>query len=593
MMRNNQFEIVELRYNAAGDVVTDVKEIVRKADNGNLTVAEDKIYGYPFGEILTSGHKVDDEESIYDVVLTGRDAADDESGNPITSTFKFVTRPRTNLVEHTSSGKTFVDTAMGTLRLQGRTLYVLDGQHDYGIDFIRDAKAVVRQHEGYIDNAGEAVSDWKTRAYGSVQEAIDSLGDADKTTGEKEFKGIITAVLNSNGVAEWVVFYSDTVAETKSDTGIGQATIDVEIRTQLPGGKAEFYEIRKVARPTDGTDVAEIEAPDLSAKGFKAVQDPMYLLWKKYDERPVITFEYTKGGVTPPTGNTKTVRVAYVDDATTTTKTYGVENITLNLDAAGFAELNASKFNIDKVAPGFKLKTGATGADFYLLVTSAHNTEIKVEAEARSNTEVTAIAVSGTTVTPAWVKYGDTTNGLTAADVTAAGITFDITYGEHGTRKGVAANFSGITYETGTSAGTTNWTKDGNSVVTLNGKTCTVPVKLYADIATAVAAKSPDLDAWTVAADASQTTKTSKVLLSFTQKTAADFSADDAATLIAKLTDDATNAGVKLTGFALEGSVTPGANGGTTATFKVAVTIVREGDLTGDSVTLKIAAPTT
>ena len=299
-MRNNQFEIVELRYNAAGDVVTDVKAIAR-TDTGVDAAhsGKDKIYGYPFNEILTynavsnpAGHKVNDNESIYDVVLTG------DSANA-TVDFTYVTRPRvSDNAEHGPDTDQFNTTAMGTLRLQGRTLYVLDGQHDYGIDFVRDAKAVVRQREGYIDNTGKAVSDWKTRAYGSVQEAIDSLGDADKTTGEKEFKGIITAVLNSNGVAEWVVFYSDTVAETKSDTGIGQATIDVEIRTQLPGGKAEFYEIRKVARPTDGTDVAEIDAPNLSKKGFKAVQDPMYLLWKKYDERPVITFEYEAIGST-------------------------------------------------------------------------------------------------------------------------------------------------------------------------------------------------------------------------------------------------------------------------------------------------------
>lgn len=201
-MRNNRYEVVELRYNAAGDVVTDVKQIART--DTNATNHLDKIYGYPFAEILTSGHKVADNESIYDVVLNGYNGAPSYATE---HAFTYVERPRmVDNNQHNTNVNTFTDTAMGTLRLQGRTMYVLDGQHDYGIDFIRDAKAVVRQPEG-------TVNDWsmKNRAYSSVQEAIDSLGDAVPGTQDtKEFKGIITAVLNSQGVAEWIVFYSDT-----------------------------------------------------------------------------------------------------------------------------------------------------------------------------------------------------------------------------------------------------------------------------------------------------------------------------------------------------------------------------------------------
>ena len=484
-MRNNQFEIVELRYNAAGDVVTDVKEIVRKADNGDLTVAEDKIYGYPFGEILTSGHKVDDEESIYDVVLTGRDAADDESGNPITSTFEFVTRPRTNPVEHTSSGRTFVDTAMGTLRLQGRTLYVLDGQHDYGIDFIRDAKAVVRQREGYINNAGEAVTDTKTRAYGSVQEAIDSLGDADKTTGEKEFEGIITAVLNSNGVAEWVVFYSDTVAETKSDTGIGQATIDVEIRTQLPGGKAEFYEIRKVARPTDGTDVAEIDAPDLSKKGFTAVQNPMYLLWKKYDERPVITFEYVKGEIEEPTAGTKAIRVQYATgyDATPANATgiVGTETVNVPLDAAGYGKLEAKL--LKKIPAGYQLKSGATSSQTDLgkeVVKNDSPLTLTVTVEER--TDVSKVEILNAPAALALPYDGNAAAVGTAAD--EAGIKVKITYktGNDEVSRTVDADDAALAWDAAgtTTPATTKVTHTNSSVAS-----ATIPTKLYATLAAA------------------------------------------------------------------------------------------------------------
>ncbi|MCI9243852.1 MAG: signaling protein, partial [Lawsonibacter sp.] len=582
-MRKNQYEIVELRYNAAGDVVTDVKEIVRKADNGDLTVAEDKIYGYPFGEILTTGHKVDDEESIYDVVLTG-------DSNTANVTFNYVTRPRTNLVEHTSSGKTFKTTQEGTLRLQGRTLYVLDGQHDYGIDFIRDAKAVVRQHEGYIDNAGKAVSDWKTRAYGSVQEAIDSLGDADKATGEKEFKGIITAVLNSNGVAEWVVFYSDTVAETKSDTGIGQATIDVEIRTQLPGGKAEFYEIRKVARPTDGTDVAEIDAPDLSKKGFKAVQDPMYLLWKKYDERPVITFEYVKGGaVTPPAEGNQAVRVEY--KATKAGTLIGTETVNVPLDAAGFGTLTADL--LKSVPAGYKASNvGTTDSELgNEVMKSSTPVKMLVIVEALPATAITGIAMSDATKT-VWTGWGTAVN---AAALKNAGITFDVTYA-NGTRKGVAADDTTTLGTTAIVAGTaTDWKADGALKVTVNtDKACTVPVKISATLKTDVVEGDNLSTDWTISAEASKTTKDASVVLTFTHKTTEiDFDEDAAKALVAKLLDDSTGNGIALS-FAFKELTTEGVASGTgtaaQAEFTVTATITRTGAPSAADVDLKVKA---
>ena len=524
--------------------------------------------------------------------------------------FTYVERPRmVDNSQHNTNIKTFTDTAMGTLRLQGRTMYVLDGQHDYGIDFIRDAKAVVRQHEGYIDNAGKAVSDWKTRAYGSVQEAIDSLGDADKTTGEKEFKGIITAVLNSNGVAEWVVFYSDTVAETKSDTGIGQATIDVEIRTQLPGGKAEFYEIRKVARPTDGTDVAEIEAPNLSKKGFTAVQNPMYLLWKKYDERPVITFEYVKGEIEEPTAGAKAIRVQYVltadYDATpgdvSAADILGTETVNVPLDAAGYGKLEAKL--LKKIPTGFVIDTAAA--------TPGTNTDLGGEV-IKSDTPVTmTVSVKEKTVKSVKILPAaraaeaaieiDVVHGAQPDDVKTAakeaGLRVEVTYTDNTTRI-LAADADGVAWALNAGTISVTYTSSAQGASPVSGENSATG-KVYAAIATSVTGDSNTLGDWTITAESGKTTNDTSVVLTFVQKTGAAFSADDAAELIGKLTDDSTGGGIKLTAFALNGTVTEGVAADADnnvaevkATFKVTVTIAPEGDVNAASVTLNISAPT-
>ena len=88
------------------------------------------------------------------------------------------------------------------LRLQGRTLYVLENRDDRGLTFVSDAKAVVIQNE---DKKTDVISE-----YDSVAAALSALADADKDTPELEYEGQITAILNSQGVAEWVVFNNDS-----------------------------------------------------------------------------------------------------------------------------------------------------------------------------------------------------------------------------------------------------------------------------------------------------------------------------------------------------------------------------------------------
>ena len=93
----------------------------------------------------------------------------------------------------------------GTIVLEGRTLYTSYGAGDVGLALASDAKAVLIQNEGTTGNLERKVSNC-----GSVSEAIGRLADANTLTAGTQFQGRIVAVLNSAGVAQWVVIISDT-----------------------------------------------------------------------------------------------------------------------------------------------------------------------------------------------------------------------------------------------------------------------------------------------------------------------------------------------------------------------------------------------
>ena len=98
------------------------------------------------------------------------------------------------------------------LYLEGRTLYY-DAARDLGLTFAKDAKAVVSQK----------VNDDRTETeYASVKEAYGVLSDAYETDdGILHYDGKIAAVLDSNGVAQWVVFYDDHGVTTGTDPDYG------------------------------------------------------------------------------------------------------------------------------------------------------------------------------------------------------------------------------------------------------------------------------------------------------------------------------------------------------------------------------------
>ena len=99
--------------------------------------------------------------------------------------------------------------------LQGRTLWVEDAAKNVGLTFVSDANAVVIQ----------PVNGKETKtAYSSVEEAVSSLGDYDEDEDGLQFCGDIAAVLNNQGVAEWIVFKSTVDAGSGHGPSYGEDT---------------------------------------------------------------------------------------------------------------------------------------------------------------------------------------------------------------------------------------------------------------------------------------------------------------------------------------------------------------------------------
>ena len=88
-----------------------------------------------------------------------------------------------------------------TLSLQGRTLYITAARTDVGLGLASGAKAVTIQTENGEANVATNFSD--------VASAISHLADASTAAGF-QYDGEVYAVLDSNGVAEWVVFVNHT-----------------------------------------------------------------------------------------------------------------------------------------------------------------------------------------------------------------------------------------------------------------------------------------------------------------------------------------------------------------------------------------------
>ena len=100
-----------------------------------------------------------------------------------------------------------------TLSLVGRSLHIDPTWDHNGLFFSADAKAVVSQS---VNGSRDEVE------YASVKEAFSTLADSDANSANGlNFNGDIVAVLDANGVAQWVFFYDRTNIGTGNDPDYG------------------------------------------------------------------------------------------------------------------------------------------------------------------------------------------------------------------------------------------------------------------------------------------------------------------------------------------------------------------------------------
>ena len=216
--------VQELRFD--GEYIIGVEDVADVyGDDGTGFVSDDTVGGTPTNQkpgvkdvlVATPDERIGSDHAVYDVGhIYHRDY---ECGD----------------ATHTGAHDTVARLDGNDLHLQRRTLYVgITGER--GLTFVEGAKAVVIQTVN-----GEARV--KTQ-YDSVADAIAALGNPVTGTPELEYKGRITAVLNSSGVAKWVVFNSDTPVTTGSgNTGNGREyTITVEREIQLGNGITDELE---------------------------------------------------------------------------------------------------------------------------------------------------------------------------------------------------------------------------------------------------------------------------------------------------------------------------------------------------------------
>ena len=408
-LRNNWHAMVELRF--TDDVVTEVVE-----------PAVTKIYGNPFNEIIDN--PVDeDNESIYDVILTGpnygvTNYVDVNSASNTTVKFANIFRG-----DNENNHNEFVTTQMGYLNLQGRTLWVLDGQADHGIDFVRDAKAVVIQPEN---------GDEKVREYDSVQGAVDSLGDPIPGNDVKEFYGIISAALNSQGVAEWVVFYSNTNVDTRNNVEGPVSYMTVNVKYNINGDKNNAATFKTIKVTGTQGALVMIDNPDtLNGSpvlvGYRPEVSKMPLIWEKNAVKEV-TFNYVAENVTgiaitdAPTKTTYKAGEAFDPTGMKVTVTYDggrteviTSGWTLTPDGTG-AAANSLASDTTKVTVGY----GGQTADQAVTIDAVNSITVKTPPTKTSYKKGTDFDATGMVITATY-DSGDTvdiTSGWTLSDNT-------------------------------------------------------------------------------------------------------------------------------------------------------------------------------
>ncbi len=185
--------LVELRYDADKEYVVGIRSVEEKDIYNN--------YGSRTGSIKGM-NSLKQTVSLRDV-----------KAYRINGIGEYTLKANATDATNTWSTSYYADSAPNKLYLQGRTLYVTNGQQDEGLALTSDAKAVVIQREN---------GDWETTEYTSVQSAITAIADwNDNTADGLDYMGEIVAAVNSAGAATWVVFTNYAELKTGTNRPIG------------------------------------------------------------------------------------------------------------------------------------------------------------------------------------------------------------------------------------------------------------------------------------------------------------------------------------------------------------------------------------
>lgn len=185
--------LVELRYDADKEYVVGIRSVEEKDIYNN--------YG-------SRDHSIKGMNSLKQTV-----SLRDVKAYRINGIGAYTLKANATDATNTWSTNYYADSAPNKLYLQGRTLYVTNGQQDEGLALTSDAKAVVIQREN---------GDWETTEYTSVQSAITAIADwNDNTADGLDYMGEIVAAVNSAGAATWVVFTNYAELKTGTNRPIG------------------------------------------------------------------------------------------------------------------------------------------------------------------------------------------------------------------------------------------------------------------------------------------------------------------------------------------------------------------------------------
>ncbi len=414
------------------------------------------------------------------------------------------------------------------LHVEGRTLKLgLDSAADHGLTLVSESTpAVVIQYE---DNEKE------TRYYSSVSAALSSLGDADGnyTDGKLGFAGRITAVLNSQGVAKWVVINSDTPVNTKAGTITGSAC-EITIRRILNNGAGVTSElesvVQKVSTSTlstrpDGSKYWTVTAPVVTGWiPFPATQTVTYNAGTR---NYTISFTYTGGaassaadittataGGTGVTAGTVTPNGSNLEVAINDTRDHFDEGDTIVVTSSAYSP-NASVVSGNPITLTYK--SGAWVADRTIVVKAQDGTNKTYSAVVKLK-NVNTIASAATT--------NDFT-GTTTADVVGNDVKVVVSGGAlaNGKKIAVTPTLTSASYATVSPAtvdlvydlATTSWSTGKFTVTAQDGTTKEYTVKTGAssvaevDTATATAVGSLTSGTLTSSGIVNNTAKTVKI----------------------------------------------------------------------------------